>query len=82
MSGPPDVLAESSETGKAAEYRVNTNLEQISDWLTKILVGVGLVQLGAIIDSLGDLADFLGPALGNDVTGPPFAVALVVSTPS
>src|SRR6185503_13654313 len=27
--------------GKAA-YQVNTNLEQISDWLTKMLVGVGL----------------------------------------
>ncbi len=26
-------------------YRSNTNLEQISDWLTKILVGVGLTQL-------------------------------------
>ncbi len=26
-------------------YEVNTNLEQISDWLTKILVGVGLTQL-------------------------------------
>ncbi|MFI2187896.1 hypothetical protein [Streptomyces sioyaensis] len=24
----------------------NSNLEQISDWLTKILVGVGLVQIG------------------------------------
>jgi CheY-like chemotaxis protein len=28
-----------------ANYRPNTNLEQISDWLTKILVGVGLTQL-------------------------------------
>src|SRR5215207_3296326 len=24
---------------------VNTNLEQISDWLTKIIVGVGLVEI-------------------------------------
>ena len=29
-------------------YQINTNLEQISDWLTKIIVGVGLVQLGSI----------------------------------
>src|ERR1700730_13401118 len=28
-----------------ASTRINTNLEQISDWLTKILVGVGLTQL-------------------------------------
>ncbi len=37
-------------------YRANTNLEQISDWLTKILVGVGLTQLNSmptLIDRLG-----------------------------
>lgn len=31
-----------------ARYLPNTNLEQVSDWLTKIIVGVGLVQAGAI----------------------------------
>src|SRR5438552_4060746 len=29
-------------------YHANTNLEQISDWLTKILVGVGLTQIGQL----------------------------------
>ena len=29
-------------------YRPNTNLEQISDWLTKIIVGIGLVQFPKI----------------------------------
>jgi hypothetical protein len=28
--------------------KVNTNLEQISDWLTKIIVGVGLVELKSL----------------------------------
>jgi hypothetical protein len=37
--------AESSKRGSDYKMRVNTNLEQISDWLTKIIVGVGLVQL-------------------------------------
>jgi hypothetical protein len=32
--------------------RVNTNLEQISDWLTKIIVGLGLVQLRSVPDYL------------------------------
>lgn len=35
-----------SEDGSRTLYQVNTNLEQISDWLTKILVGIGLVELG------------------------------------
>ncbi len=34
------------------DYRVNTNLEQISDWLTKILVGVSLTQISEIRDGL------------------------------
>ena len=73
---PPDVL-EPAGNGRP-EYRVNTNLEQISDWLTKILVGVGLVQLGSIIDSVGGLANHVGAALGEAAAGPAFALAVLV----
>ena len=38
-----------------AGLRSNTNLEQISDWLTKILVGVGLVEIGRLASS-GEVA--------------------------
>ncbi len=38
-------------------YKGNTSLEQISDWLVKILVGVGLVQLTAAPTALGALID-------------------------
>jgi tetratricopeptide (TPR) repeat protein len=45
----------------------NTNLVEISDWLTKILVGVGLVELTKIPHSLHALCEFLGPGLrAND----------------
>jgi hypothetical protein len=64
--------------GRGWEYRPNTNLEQISDWLTKILVGVGLVQLGQLRESFGDLVDYLAPGLGNDGTARGFALALLV----
>ena len=43
-------------------YRPNTNLEQISDWLTKIIVGVGLVELKGAPYLLQRLAYFLGSA--------------------
>jgi hypothetical protein len=46
-------------------YEVNTNLEQISDWLTKILVGVGLIQLGSIAEPLGRLVDSIAGGLGG-----------------
>jgi hypothetical protein len=55
----------------------NTNLEQISDWLTKILVGAGLVQLGQLGDGLQSLASGLAPGLGPN--GEPVAISLLVS---
>lgn len=41
----------------------NSNLVEISDWLTKIIVGVGLVELNSIPGKLGALAYYLGPSL-------------------
>jgi hypothetical protein len=32
----------------SSSYRPNTSLEEVSDWLTKIIVGLGLVQANAI----------------------------------
>lgn len=37
-----------SEGGRTRHTRSNTNLEQISDWLTKIVVGATLVQINTI----------------------------------
>ncbi len=41
----------------------NNNLVDISDWLTKIIVGVGLVELHSISRWLGRLSYYLAPAL-------------------
>jgi hypothetical protein len=49
-------------------YQVNTNLEQISDWLTKILVGVGLTQLPAIADACGRLIAAVADGMGTNPT--------------
>jgi glucosamine-6-phosphate deaminase len=68
LFGIPRSLAgpEGAEDKAAAgAYRPNTNLEQISDWLTKILVGVGLVQFTTLAQHAGDLVTFLGPALAQ-----------------
>src|SRR4051794_37330470 len=39
-----------SDSQPQPRYLPNTNLEDISDWLTKIIVGLGLVELGKIRD--------------------------------
>lgn len=55
----------------------NTNLEQISDWLTKILVGVGLTQAGAIWSGFLGIVDEMaaGIAVPNAA---PFTASLLV----
>ncbi|HEY6765415.1 MAG TPA: hypothetical protein VI386_11630 [Candidatus Sulfotelmatobacter sp.] len=43
---------------------INTNLEEISDWLTKILVGVGLIQLRTLPDNIRRVGIYVGQGLG------------------
>lgn len=59
-------------------YGVNTNLEQISDWLTKILVGVGLTQIATIPATLKEYAAFVGPGFGNYANSGVFSIALLL----
>jgi hypothetical protein len=56
----------------------NTNLDQISDWLTKILVGIGLVQLGKISHGVSQIGSSVAPGLGAGASAKPFAVGLFV----
>jgi len=69
--------AEAGATARRIDYRVNTNLEQISDWLTKILVGVSLTQLAEIRDGLVSLTAFAAQGLGPQSHGQVFAFALL-----
>ncbi|MER7705337.1 hypothetical protein ABTX81_20900 [Kitasatospora sp. NPDC097605] len=68
-----------AEGGEAhGSYAPNTNLEQVSDWLTKVLLGVGLTQLGSLGERLDRLGGTLAPALGGGEGTAPFAAALVL----
>ena len=44
---------------KTNKYNPNTNLEEISDWLTKIIVGISLTQLTKIPKYVGSIADYI-----------------------
>jgi hypothetical protein len=50
-------------TDRAFSQRPNTNLEQISDWLTKIIVGLGLVELKQIPTHLGNASRWVAESL-------------------
>jgi len=53
----------SASDAESSAVTPNSNLVEISDWLTKIIVGVGLVELNSIPGKLGALAYYLGPSL-------------------
>lgn len=61
-----------------ADYIANTNLEQISDWLTKILVGVALTQVTTLETRLTSLVDAVTPAFNKVPAAPVFIGTLII----
>ncbi|MFZ5842035.1 MAG: hypothetical protein ACOY3E_03965 [Pseudomonadota bacterium] len=66
-----------SKDNHRIDYRANTNLEQISDWLTKILVGVGLTQLSEIEQGFAALTAAAARGFGGAAHSQIFAGALL-----
>lgn len=60
------------------KYRPNTNLEEISDWLTKILVGVGLTQLDEIRGGLRSIGQTIAPLFGGTQNSEVFAMGMLI----
>jgi hypothetical protein len=63
----PRSLQHSEKAGSDEDsfYAPNTNLEQISDWLTKILVGISLVQYSQIVAAFDRAVGEMATSLGN-----------------
>ncbi|QIL40708.1 hypothetical protein G7074_16415 [Pedobacter sp. HDW13] len=54
------ITALSPEQSVRVKYQENTNLTQISDWLTKVLIGASLVQLKEIPKFVYKVAQIMG----------------------
>ncbi len=66
-SGNPTNSESSNNTNNdKSNFKPSTNLEQIADWLTKIIVGVGLVEIHKIIDRFNQLCISLGNVLKSN----------------
>ncbi len=77
--GAPPPAGTADEDGpQRPRYQTNTNLEDVSDWLTKIIVGVGLVQFRAICERLERIGNDLAPALGGGPAADELAVAIII----
>ena len=72
LFGLPRTHQESSEENKPEHvpeqkiaYQINTNLEQISDWLTKMLIGVGLVEMKDLMAFLVSVSSKISSDIGH-----------------
>jgi hypothetical protein len=65
----------SENKAPGGHYLANSNLIKVSDWLTTIVIGLGLVNLGSAVPALRTLASALEAPLG----GAPYAGAVGVS---
>jgi len=52
--------------GTPTPMEINSNLVEVSDWLTKIIVGVGLIELKSLPASARSVAAFIAPSLAVD----------------
>ncbi|WP_437666063.1 hypothetical protein [Sorangium sp. So ce1182] len=79
--GAPQARTGAAATGRVdgvvAVYSPNTNLEQISDWLSKILVGVGLTQLNDIPSALVRFSVWLGSGMPQHPEAGKFALGAI-----
>ncbi len=66
MGGEPKAIANGGSS------RPNTNLEEISDWLTKIIVGLTLVNTESIMNIIGEISH----KISNSMTTPTVGLAL------
>ena len=57
--------AKPDETIKDSLYDDNTNLEEISDWITKIIVGLTLIKFNTILSWINNCALTMGATLGG-----------------
>jgi hypothetical protein len=80
LFGIPKTLQEAPATNGKPSHRTqtNTNLEQISDWLTKILIGVGLTQLTVLPGKVQDTAEYLADAINSKSPGTGAVVTMIL----
>jgi hypothetical protein len=62
----------------SAHYLANSNLIKVSDWLTTIVIGLGLVNLGGLLPALRTLATALKDPLGGAAYAGAIGISVMV----
>jgi hypothetical protein len=71
----PRTLERSETTGLLA---TNSNLDQVSDWITKIIVALGLIELGRIASGVDDIGNSVAEGLGDGTGAHTFALSILI----
>ena len=64
-AAPAAVTGDRAKSREVPRFLPSTNLAEISDWLTKLLLGAGLVSLTRLGQPLGELIDTVARGLGG-----------------
>ena len=67
-----------SDTSTQTAYNLNTNLVDISDWLTKIIIGLGLVEIKTIPGYLQSVGAYIQKATNGEESVKIFSVCCIV----
>ena len=79
LFGVPKTL-QGTVQGRETAYKINTSFEEISDWLTKMIIGVGLVELKSIPSALMTLNDYVAWAVPQPGSAPVIGATVVFFT--
>lgn len=80
LQAPPSGEGEGDARVAAYRQQVNTNLTEISDWLTKIIVGLGLINLKEVPVLTASTAAVLAAGLGGAPSAMAFAYGIITTT--
>lgn len=85
---PGEQIETSGGTGKTLQTNIkttrpqivaNTNLEQISDWLAKVIVGIGLTQLNDLSQKIMQAGEHLKAAFSPVKNGDIIGVSIIIA---
>lgn len=77
LFGVPSAKPPTGSGVDVAIHQAQTNLQQISDWLTKIMIGVAMINIRQFPEQLGQLAKYVAAGLRGPADEP-FVMALII----
>ena len=79
LTGTLNTVQSKAQDFTDGKYTDNTNIEEVSDWLTKMLVGIGLVQLKNLPMYITELHQRFEVTLGNGIFGVAISIHFLIS---